>query len=32
MDEGVIVETGDPKTFFSQPREERSKRFLDKIL
>jgi ABC-type polar amino acid transport system ATPase subunit len=32
MDEGVIVETGDPKTFFSRPREERTKRFLDKIL
>jgi aspartate/glutamate/glutamine transport system ATP-binding protein len=32
MDEGVIVETGDPKTFFSRPREERSRRFLDKIL
>ena len=32
MDEGVIVEIGEPKTFFSRPREERSKRFLDKIL
>ena len=32
MDEGVIVETGDPKTFFGNPREERTKRFLDKIL
>ena len=32
MDEGVIVETGEPKAFFSRPREERSKRFLDKIL
>jgi len=32
MDEGVIVETGDPKTFFGSPREERTKRFLDKIL
>jgi ABC-type polar amino acid transport system ATPase subunit len=32
MDEGVIVETGDPKTFFGRPREERTKRFLDKIL
>ncbi len=32
MDEGVIVETGDPKTFFGSPREERTRRFLDKIL
>ena len=32
MDEGVIVETGEPKAFFNRPREERSKRFLDKIL
>jgi ABC-type polar amino acid transport system ATPase subunit len=32
MDEGVIVETGDPKTFFGRPREERTRRFLDKIL
>jgi ABC-type polar amino acid transport system ATPase subunit len=32
MDEGVVVEMGEPKTFFSRPREERSKRFLDKIL
>ena len=32
MDEGVIVETGDPKTFFDSPREERTRRFLDKIL
>ena len=32
MDEGVIVEIGDPKTFFSRPREERSRRFLEKIL
>ncbi len=32
MDEGVIVETGEPKTFFGSPREERTKRFLEKIL
>ena len=32
MDAGVIVETGDPKTFFGSPREERTKRFLEKIL
>jgi ABC-type polar amino acid transport system ATPase subunit len=31
-DEGVIVETGEPKTFFGSPREERTKRFLEKIL
>src|SRR5262245_22265639 len=32
MDGGVIVESGDPKAFFGRPREERTKRFLDKIL
>jgi len=32
MDEGVIVETGEPKTFFASPHEERTKRFLEKIL
>ena len=32
MDEGLIVETGDPNEFFSNPREERSKQFLEKIL
>jgi ABC-type polar amino acid transport system ATPase subunit len=32
MDEGMIVETGDPKAFFSTPREERTRRFLEKIL
>jgi ABC-type polar amino acid transport system ATPase subunit len=32
MDGGVIVESGDPKRFFSSPREERTKRFLEKIL
>jgi ABC-type polar amino acid transport system ATPase subunit len=32
MDEGLIVETADPNVFFSNPREERSKQFLDKIL
>ena len=32
MDEGVIVETAEPKAFFGSPREERTKRFLDKIL
>ncbi len=32
MDGGVIVETGEPATFFANPREERTKRFLEKIL
>ncbi|MDR7482130.1 MAG: amino acid ABC transporter ATP-binding protein [Armatimonadota bacterium] len=32
MDQGVIVEEGTPETFFSQPREERTKLFLSKIL
>ncbi len=32
MDEGLIVETGEPNVFFSNPREERSKQFLEKIL
>jgi len=32
MDGGVIVETADPKTFFASPREERTRRFLEKIL
>ena len=32
MDEGLIVETGDPDTFFSHPKEERSRQFLEKIL
>jgi len=32
MDGGLIVETAEPKTFFSNPREERTRRFLEKIL
>ena len=32
MDGGVIVETAEPKTFFANPREERTRRFLEKIL
>ena len=32
MDEGKIVETGAPKTFFESPRTERCKQFLDQIL
>jgi len=32
MDGGLIVETAEPKTFFATPREERTRRFLEKIL
>jgi general L-amino acid transport system ATP-binding protein len=32
FDEGRIVEEGPPSTLFSQPKEERTKRFLDQIL
>lgn len=32
MDEGTIVEEASPKTFFSNPREERSQLFLSRIL
>jgi ABC-type polar amino acid transport system ATPase subunit len=32
MDGGLIVETAEPKAFFSNPREERTRRFLEKIL
>jgi len=32
MDEGRIVETGDPKSFFESPSTERCKQFLDQIL
>ncbi|QSX07591.1 amino acid ABC transporter ATP-binding protein [Alkalibacter rhizosphaerae] len=32
MDEGRIVEEGDPKVFFDDPKEERTKAFLKKIL
>src|ERR671939_2215961 len=32
MDDGVIVEEGTPEHFFQAPREERTKRFLSKIL
>jgi polar amino acid transport system ATP-binding protein len=31
-DRGIIVETGPPDTFFSNPRDERTKSFLSKIL
>ncbi len=32
MDEGEIVEEGDPEGFFRAPRQERTKRFLEQIL
>jgi ABC-type polar amino acid transport system ATPase subunit len=32
MDKGLIVEQGDPKTFFTNPREERTRLFLSQIL
>jgi general L-amino acid transport system ATP-binding protein len=32
MDRGEIVEQGTPQTFFSNPREERTKLFLSQIL
>ncbi len=32
MDGGQVVEVGPPATFFSNPREERTKRFISKIL
>ena len=32
MDEGEIVETNDAETFFTEPRTDRARRFLDKIL
>ena len=32
MDEGVIKEQADPKEFFSNPKDERLKEFLSKVL
>ena len=32
MDEGVIVEQGDPKDVLDKPKEERTKRFLGLVL
>jgi polar amino acid transport system ATP-binding protein len=32
MDEGRIVEMASPKDFFTNPREERSRAFLSKVL
>ena len=32
MDEGSVVEDGDPKEFFAAPKTERAKSFLSKVL
>jgi ABC-type polar amino acid transport system ATPase subunit len=32
MDEGLIIEEGTPEVLFSNPKEERTKLFLSKIL
>jgi ABC-type dipeptide/oligopeptide/nickel transport system ATPase component len=32
VDEGRIIEVGTPEQFFQNPRNERTKRFLDQIL
>ncbi|WP_188648055.1 amino acid ABC transporter ATP-binding protein [Marinithermofilum abyssi] len=32
MDEGMIVEEGEPTTFFDNPKEERTRRFISRIL
>jgi len=32
MDDGVVVETGDPKQVLVNPREQRTKSFLSKVL
>ena len=32
MDQGVIVEEGDPKDIFTNPKEERTKEFLSRML
>jgi len=32
MDEGVIIEEGEPNALFESPREERTKAFLSKVL
>lgn len=32
IDDGFIIEEGDPETFFSNPQTERAKQFLDKVL
>jgi len=32
MDGGQVVEVGPPQTFFSNPKEERTRQFISKIL
>jgi ABC-type polar amino acid transport system ATPase subunit len=32
IDEGVIVEEGEPESFFTAPREERTRRFLSQLM
>ena len=32
MDDGVVVEAGDPREVFANPRHERTKTFLSKVL
>jgi len=32
MDEGRIIEEGEPRQFFAQPKEDRTRTFLSKIL
>jgi polar amino acid transport system ATP-binding protein len=32
MDEGVVVESGDPRTVLAKPQHERTKAFLSKVL
>jgi ABC-type polar amino acid transport system ATPase subunit len=32
MDEGQVIEQGDPTTFFAAPKSERTRQFLSKIL
>ena len=32
MDEGVVLEDGDPKELFSSPKHPRTKEFLNKVL
>jgi ABC-type polar amino acid transport system ATPase subunit len=32
MDEGLVVEQGDPKGFFSEPRSDRARAFLRRLL
>jgi L-cystine transport system ATP-binding protein len=32
MDEGLVVEEGTPKQIFSEPKEERTRQFLSRII